>query len=98
MPKLLSELATRVFFVTQKEIWKINVQKDGERKSFYSKLPGKRGQKDCAAKAAAWLLSDLPLSLSDKTTVDTIGFNFLSMLETNTSSGKWKFPLQRAKS
>lgn len=72
MPNLQSELATRVFFVTQKEIWKINVQKDGERKSFYSKLPGKRGQKDCAAKAAAWLLSDLPLSLSDKTTVDDL--------------------------
>ena len=60
MPNLQNELATRVFFVTQKEIWKINVQKDGERKSFYSKLPGKRGQKDCAAKAAAWLLSDSP--------------------------------------
>ena len=72
MPNLQSELAARVFFVTQKEIWKINVQKDGERKSFYSKLPGKRGQKDCAAKAAAWLLSDLPLSLSDKTTVDDL--------------------------
>ena len=72
MPNLQSELATRVFFVTQKEIWKINVQKDGERKSFYSKLPGKRGQKDCAAKAAAWLLSDSPLSLSDKTTVDDL--------------------------
>ena len=26
MPNLQSELATRVFFVTQKEIWKINVQ------------------------------------------------------------------------
>lgn len=48
------------------------MQKDGERKSFYSKLPGKRGQKDCAAKAAAWLLSDSPLSLSDKTTVDDL--------------------------
>lgn len=72
MPNLQSELAARVFFVTQKEIWKINVQKDGERKSFYSKLPGKRGQKDCAAKAAAWLLSDSPLSLSDKTTVDDL--------------------------
>lgn len=45
MPNLQSELATRVFFVTQKEIWKINVQKDGERKSFYSKLPASAGKK-----------------------------------------------------
>lgn len=90
MPNLQSELATRVFFVTQKEIWKINVQKDGERKSFYSKLPGKRGQKDCAAKAAAWLLSDLPLSLSDKTTVDDLFELYLKdkALETTDTSVK----------
>ena len=88
MPNLQSELATRVFFVTQKEIWKINVQKDGERKSFYSKLPGKRGQKDCAAKAAAWLLSDSPLSLSDKTTVDDLFelYLFQSYAVTQTAS------------
>ena len=70
MPNLQSELATRVFFVTQKEIWKINVQKDGERKSFYSKLPGKRGQKDCAAKAAAWLLSDARTLYPDSSLAD----------------------------
>lgn len=33
MPNLQSELATRVFFVTQKEIWKINVQNEVTPKS-----------------------------------------------------------------
>lgn len=72
MPTLQTELAARTFYVDRKKIWKINVQKDGKRKSFYSKLPGKRGQKDCAAKAATWLLSESPLTLSDSTTVDDL--------------------------
>ncbi len=57
MPNLQNELAARTFYVSKKDIWKVNVQKDGTRKSFYSKLPGRKGQKDCAAKAAAWLLA-----------------------------------------
>ncbi len=35
--------------------WKINVQKDGVRKSFYSSTPGKKGQRECHEKADAWL-------------------------------------------
>lgn len=35
--------------------WKINVQKDGERKTFYSSTKGRTGQRDCNAKADAWL-------------------------------------------
>lgn len=35
--------------------WKINVQKNGIRKSFYSSIPGRNGQRECNAKADAWL-------------------------------------------
>ena len=35
--------------------WRINVQKDGERKSFYSSKPGRTGQREANAKADAWL-------------------------------------------
>lgn len=35
--------------------WKINVQKDGKRRSFYSSEPGRAGQRDANAKADAWL-------------------------------------------
>lgn len=37
--------------------WKINVQKDGVRKSFYSSIPGKRGKAEAEAKAMEWLNS-----------------------------------------
>lgn len=35
--------------------WRIDVQKDGIRKSFYSSKPGKTGQREANAKADAWL-------------------------------------------
>jgi len=35
--------------------WKINVQKDEERRSFYSSTPGRTGQREANAKADAWL-------------------------------------------
>lgn len=35
--------------------WRIDVQKDGTRKSFYSSKPGRVGQREANAKADAWL-------------------------------------------
>lgn len=35
--------------------WRIDVQKDGVRKSFYSGKPGRTGQREANAKADAWL-------------------------------------------
>ena len=35
--------------------WKINVQKEGTRRSFYESTPGRRGKALCEAKAIEWL-------------------------------------------
>ena len=35
--------------------WQIKVQKDGERKAFYSTIPGKKGKIDCEKKADKWM-------------------------------------------
>lgn len=35
--------------------WRISVQKDGERKNFYSSTPGRAGQREANKKADAWL-------------------------------------------
>lgn len=35
--------------------WRIDVQKDGVRKSFYSSKPGRTGQREANAKADSWL-------------------------------------------
>lgn len=35
--------------------WRIDVQQDGRRKSFYSSIPGRTGQREANAKADKWL-------------------------------------------
>ena len=35
--------------------WQINVQKDGKRKTFYSKTPGTKGKIDAEKQADKWL-------------------------------------------
>lgn len=45
---------TAVWMGKQKR-WQINVQKYGERRSFYSSTPGRTGQREANAKADAWL-------------------------------------------
>lgn len=37
------------------KMWRIDVQQDGKRKSFYSSTPGRTGQREANAKADAWL-------------------------------------------
>lgn len=38
-----------------KRRWQIKVQKNGIRKTFYRRFPGRAGQRECNAKADAWL-------------------------------------------
>ncbi len=45
---------TAVWYEKQNR-WQIKVQKDGIRKTFYSSTPGRNGQRECNAKADAWL-------------------------------------------
>ena len=43
--------------------WRINVQKNNIRKTFYSSTPGRTGQRECHAKADAWLDDGIDNSL-----------------------------------
>ena len=42
-------------WIKARGFWRIDVQKDGIRKSFYSNQPGRAGQREANAKADAWL-------------------------------------------
>ena len=42
--------------------WRIAVQKDGERRQFYSSTPGRTGQREANAKADAWLSGEIDRS------------------------------------
>lgn len=49
---------TTAAWIENRGIWRIHVQKDGVRKSFYSSKPGRAGQREANAKADAWLEED----------------------------------------
>lgn len=42
-------------WIEARERWQINVQQDGERRTFTSKTPGKKGKAEAERKAEAWL-------------------------------------------
>lgn len=42
-------------WIEARERWQINVQQDGERRTFTSKTPGKKGKVEAERKADAWM-------------------------------------------
>lgn len=49
-----SRISTAVW-VQAENRWRISIMRDGVRKVFYSSVPGRAGQRECNAKADAWL-------------------------------------------
>lgn len=68
--------------------WRINVQKDGKRRSFYSSTPGKKGQREANSKADLWL-DDGVSAGSEK--ISIIYSQWLeNELKLTTSSSNWR--------
>lgn len=58
-------------------IWKISVQHNGVRKTFYSSTPGEKGHKECAKKVVEWLSSGAAPASKARLTVDDVYTLFL---------------------
>ena len=67
--------------------WQIKVQKDGIRKTFYSSTKGRKGQRECHAKADAWL-DDNIINASVK--VATLFDRWIEELKVTTSKSFWR--------
>ena len=55
----MSSRKNEAAWMEAQERWQIKVQKDGQRKTFYSKTPGKKGKIEAERKADKWLGSDI---------------------------------------
>lgn len=80
-------MATRkseAYWKEAKQIWQINVQSDGERKSFYSSKPGKKGKIEAEKKADKWIES----KSSKDMRFDRLWSDFLAHLERGSKYGK----------
>ena len=70
--------------------WRIDVQKDGTRKSFYSSKPGRTGQREANAKADAWLEEGIGAKAPR---VSEAGQQWLQEVQLTTSSTNYR-PLE----
>lgn len=66
--------------------WQIKVQKDGERRTFTSSTPGRTGQRECNAKADAWLDDCLDRS---RERVESLFAEYVNDLKSRTSKSHW---------
>lgn len=67
--------------------WQINVQKDGERRSFYSSIPGKEEKRDFHKKADAWLDEGL---VNPYTKVTKLFGEWIEEIKLTTSKDHWR--------
>ena len=51
----MSQRKNEAKWIESRERWQINVQDDGERKTFTDSTPGKKGKVSCERKADKWL-------------------------------------------
>lgn len=70
--------------------WKINVQKDGLRKSFYSSTPGRNGQREANKKADAWLDDNIE---GTNAKISELIQDYIVTQQETTSKGNWR-PLE----
>lgn len=67
--------------------WQIKVQKDGKRRAFTSSTPGRKGQRECNAKADAWLDDGL---VEQNRKIEDLYKEWLVYLQTSTSLSHWR--------
>lgn len=65
-------------WIASRQRWQINVQSDGERKTFASTTAGTKGKVDCERKADKWLTTQL---VDENTRVDKLAAQYLSALD-----------------
>jgi len=66
--------------------WQIKVQKDGERRTFTSSTPGRTGQRECNAKADAWLDDNIS---NENRRVNLFFDEYIEDLKSRTSKSNW---------
>ncbi len=75
------------YWVDARNHWRIDVQKNGIRKSFYCSTPGRAGMRECHAKADAWLDEGL---VDRRKKVKDMAELYMDDLMARTSQSHWE--------
>lgn len=74
-------------WIEKSQRWQINVQKDGQRKTFVSCTPGRTGQREANAKADAWLDEGV---VTSRKNLSKIFPEYLAELKLRTGKSNWR--------
>ncbi len=69
-------------WIENRQLWRINVQSEGERRSFYDPTPGKKGKVLCEQKADKWLEEKL---VNENTRTEVLLDRWYKKLQLSTS-------------
>ena len=75
------------YWVENRCQWRIDVQKNGVRKSFYSSTPGRAGKRECHEKADAWLDDGI---VDTRRKVSDMAVMYMDELKATTSQSHWR--------
>lgn len=82
-------------WIEEKKTWRIDVQKNKVRRSFYSSTPGRAGQREANAKADEWLEIDKGEEDRLRLTVIDAYAEWKESIKMRTSTANWKPAINR---
>ena len=86
----MKKRTTTAVWVESARRWQLIVQKDGVRRTFTSSKPGRTGQRECNAKADAWLDDGIE---EQSRRVNDLFAAWYASVKASTSEGNWR-PLE----
>ena len=83
----MGKRTSSAYWEEKRERWRIDVQKNGMRKTFYSSTPGRAGKRECHEKAEAWLDEGI---IDTRKKVCDMAESYMEDLKTTTSKSHWR--------
>lgn len=83
----MTERTNTAQWIESRQRWQINVQKNGQRKTFTSAKPGRTGQREANAKADTWLKG---AEVKPSTKIEVLYPQFLETKQATTSESNWR--------
>nr|DAU71475.1 MAG TPA: Integrase [Caudoviricetes sp.] len=83
----MGKRTSSAYWEEKRSRWRIDVQKNGIRKTFYSSVPGRNGKRECHDKADAWLDEGL---IDRRKKVKDMAELYIGNLKCTTSKSHWR--------
>lgn len=83
----MGKRTSSAYWEEKRNRWRIDVQKNGIRKTFYSSTPGRNGKRECHEKADAWLDDGIVCATKK---VKDMAAEYMEDLKCTTSQSHWR--------